>query len=239
MKKRIFYLLVLFLLVLSACGRRSAVVYRASSETRQEETAEETDRKNEETEEKAESEGTEETAEKTEEISAVTEEKTTSVYVDISGAVEHPGVYQMAAGSRIFHVITVAGGFTGQAETRCVNQADLLYDGEMIYIYTREEAEQLGGWMQLNGVGAESISRSTGMGTPAQGGTAVTSDGRVNLNLADKAELMTLSGVGEARADAIIAYRESHGAFSSIEDIMLVSGIKEKMFEQIRDHITV
>ena len=65
------------------------------------------------------------------------------------------------------------------------------------------------------------------------------SDGKININRATKEELMTLPGVGESRADSIIKYREQQGAFQSIEDIMQVSGIKEALFEKIKDLITV
>lgn len=78
--------------------------------------------------------------------------------------------------------------------------------------------------------------------TPQQntGGTEQASgSGKVNLNTAGKEELMTLSGIGESRADAIIAYREANGPFGSIEEIMNIEGIKEKMFEKIRGSIEV
>ena len=64
-------------------------------------------------------------------------------------------------------------------------------------------------------------------------------DGKVNLNLASKEELMTLPGVGEAKADLIIQYREEHGRFQNIEDVMNISGIKEGLFAKIKDNITV
>ena len=78
--------------------------------------------------------------------------------------------------------------------------------------------------------------------TPQQntGGTEQASgSGKVNLNTAGKEELMTLSGIGESRADAIIAYREANGPFGSVEEIMNIEGIKEKMFEKIRGSIEV
>ena len=63
--------------------------------------------------------------------------------------------------------------------------------------------------------------------------------GKINLNMATKEELMTIPGVGEAKANQIISYREKNGSFSCIEDIMSISGIKEGLFEKIREYITV
>ncbi|MDO4489595.1 MAG: helix-hairpin-helix domain-containing protein [Lachnospiraceae bacterium] len=159
-----------------------------------------------------------------------------SLYVDVSGEVLQPGVYELSEGDRVFHAIRAAGGFTEQAETRSLNQAELLWDGEKIIVYSREEAQQKGGWIQLSESGTEqkgSGSQRTGDGAVSPG------DGRINLNRADKEELMTLPGVGESRAEAILSYRETQGAFSSIEEIMQIPGIKEKLFEQIRDKITI
>lgn len=227
MKRNIICLLVLFLLSLSACSRRGGVEYQAFAESLSE-NKEETGQDAEE-EPASVSDNEEEPEEESQEVREI------SLFVDISGEVARPGVYELPVGNRVFHAIVAAGGFTDRAETRCVNQADQLFDGEKSYIYSREEAEQLGGWMQLTGSGGTVLHNSS----PQTGSDAGSSDGKVNLNLADKSLLMTLPGVGEARAEAIIAYRESNGAFSTIEDIMNITGIKEKLFEQIRDKITV
>ncbi len=215
---------ILFLAVLSGCTGRSSVEYRAFSQSVSAESEAETEQKETETAEEAEAQG----EEPAEEIRPV------SLYVDVAGAVQKPGVYELAEGSRVFQAVEAAGGFSGNAELRCINQADLLRDGEKIYVYSREEAEQLGGWMQLSGGGQAGQQSGALQSEGSAGG-----DGRVNINQADKNQLMTLTGVGEARADAIIAYRETNGTFSSVEDIMKVSGIKEKLFEQIKDRITV
>lgn len=238
MKKRICYVLILLLLQLSACARRGDVVYEAMQEASSELMEEQTEQ------EEAETGAAAETAEQvTENEKQKTAEKTVEepgvIFVDISGAVQRAGVYELPEGSRMFQAIEAAGGFTEAAETRCVNQADALADGVKIYIYTREEAEALGGWMQLTGLAAGSPAQGGTASSSAAGSTGVGADGKVNLNRAGKTELMTLPGVGEARADAIITWRETQGAFSKIEDIMKVSGIKEKLFEQICDKITV
>lgn len=254
MKKRMMVgLLLLLMLTCSACTGRRSVVYETISESVTEssklasdsEETEPTDSKKEE-DHPAETDSCKaEKAEQTQE-----KEKVESLYVDLCGEVKNPGVYELPVGNRIFHAIKAAGGFTDQAETRCVNQAEALYDGEKITIYSRKEAEEMGGWKQLTGItgnlaSADNTGNSVGagngsaVGAPANGSAGTDDTGKINLNQADKNLLMTLSGVGEAKAEAIISYREKNGAFSAVEDVMQVTGIKEKLFEQIRDKITV
>ena len=147
-------------------------------------------------------------------------------YVHVTGAVAHPGVYQLPAGSRVYQAIEMAGGLTEQASEREINLAEGVTDGQKLYIYTREESEALvssGGGGLVGDIGAEN------------GGT----DARVNINTADKEELMTLAGIGESKAEAIIAYREENGGFSSPEDIKNISGIKDGVYSKIKDSICV
>lgn len=142
-------------------------------------------------------------------------------YVHICGEVASPGVYELEEGSRIFQAVAVAGGFTENAAADSLNMAEPVKDGMKIQVPDKEEAKKL-----LD----QALSSGTG-----------SSEGRrkVNLNTADKGQLMTLRGVGEAKADDIIRYRESHGGFQKIEDIMKISGIKEAAFQKIKDDITV
>ena len=142
-------------------------------------------------------------------------------YVYICGAVVRPGVYALPEGSRIYEGIEAAGGMTEEADDTLVNQAELVTDGMMIRIYTETEAESLSGALD----GALSGKEYT--------------DGRVDINSAGVAELMTLPGIGSAKAEAIVAYREEYGTFLSIEDLMNIPGIKEGVFRQIREHIKV
>ena len=150
-------------------------------------------------------------------------EETVQVY--ICGAVVSPGVYTLPGGSRVVQAVEAAGGFLPDAEEKILNLARKIEDGEQITVWTREEAEN----MEIT----ETPQQNTG-GTEQASGS-----GKVNLNTAGKEELMTLSGIGESRADAIIAYREANGPFGSIEEIMNIEGIKEKMFEKIRGSIEV
>ena len=150
-------------------------------------------------------------------------EETVQVY--ICGAVASPGVYTLPGGSRVVQAVEAAGGFLPDAEEKILNLARKIEDGEQITVWTREEAENM--------ESTETPQQNTG-GTEQASGS-----GKVNLNTAGKEELMTLSGIGESRADAIIAYREANGPFGSVEEIMNIEGIKEKMFEKIRGSIEV
>jgi competence protein ComEA len=125
-------------------------------------------------------------------------------------------------------VVEAAGGLREDAAEESVNQARQIEDGEMIRILTQEEAAQAGD--EEAGEGAENDVKAE---------TANDSDGRIDLNLATVAELMTLPGIGQAKADSIVRYREKNGAFSSIEEIKQVEGIKEGVYNRIKDNIKV
>lgn len=148
------------------------------------------------------------------------------LYVHIVGAVDRPGIYILPVGSRVYEGIEMAGGFLDGAAVEYINQADYLKDTQQIIVPTVEEVEQ-------------------GMATPnlketQQIGTAPPSlSGKVNLNSATQEELMTLSGIGLAKAQAILTYRGEIGKFEKIEDIMNIEGIKEGVFNKIKDKITV
>lgn len=157
-------------------------------------------------------------------------------YVYLCGAVECPGVYGIHEGMRIFEVLELAGGMTGEADPDWINQAQTVSDGQMLRIYTREETEL----MRSSGMTAGTGQDGTMAGTAGDGAAAVSgSDEKVNINTAAREELMTLPGIGEAKADAILRYRQEHGAFGSIEEICQISGIKEAVFSNIKDRITV
>ncbi|MBQ4417944.1 MAG: helix-hairpin-helix domain-containing protein [Butyrivibrio sp.] len=155
------------------------------------------------------------------------------IVVHVCGAVEQEGVYRLEAGARVVDAVTMAGGFSPDADRSYVNQAAFLTDGMRLKIPTGEEtasgAEQAAGNPMSDELQPEAVTILQTEGAPHQ----------VNINTATAAELCTLNGVGEARAADIIRYRETHGAFTRIEDLMKVTGIKEKLFEKIRDAITV
>lgn len=159
------------------------------------------------------------------------------IYVDVCGAVANPGVFELAAGSRVFQAIEAAGGYLPEAVENCVNRAGVLTDGQQLYILTREEMEQQG-MSQAELANASNVSCS-GNSRNTEAVSSGQQDNRININTADEAQLTTLTGIGATRAQAIIAYREENGPFAVIEDIMNVQGIKEGTFAKIKDEIVV
>lgn len=137
------------------------------------------------------------------------------LYIYVCGAVNNPGVVVLPQGSRCNDALEAAGGFLETAAREAVNLAELLTDGEQIYFPTQEEYEA-----EQKAVESEQA-------------------GRININEAGQEILCTLPGIGEAKAKAIIAYREENGKFVKTEDIMQVPGIKKSAYNQICDLITV
>lgn len=137
-------------------------------------------------------------------------------FVQVAGAVNSPGVYQVSPESRVYEVIDMAGGMAPDADERNLNQAEKIHDGQKIYVYSVEETVDA----------AETDEGSRG-------------DGLININTASKEELMTLPGIGESKADDIISYRESHGQFTDVTDIMNIPGIKEGIYNKISEKIKV
>ena len=162
------------------------------------------------------------------------------IYVDVCGAVANPGVFQLAAGSRVFQAIEAAGGYLPEAALTCVNRAGVLTDGQQLYILTQEEMERQGlDPAEMSGASDGQMNGSAGTGQNTGMTAQVQQDNRININTADEAQLITLTGIGATRAQAIIAYREENGPFAAIEDIMNVQGIKEGTFAKIKDEIVV
>ena len=162
------------------------------------------------------------------------------IYVDVCGAVANPGVFQLAAGSRVFQAIEAAGGYLPEAALTCVNRAGVLTAGQQLYILTQEEMERQGlDPAEMSGASDGQMNGSAGTGQNTGMTAQVQQDNRININTADEAQLTTLTGIGATRAQAIIAYREENGPFAAIEDIMNVQGIKEGTFAKIKDEIVV
>ena len=142
-------------------------------------------------------------------------------YVDISGEVNNPGVYKVSSDTRLFQVIEMAGGLTEKADPNSLNRAERVSDGQKIIV--RAYGEE----------GESTVSSSY------EGSEESSAGGRVNINLADLSELQTLPGIGPAKAQSIISYREQNGYYTAIEEIMYVDGIGEKTFASIKDMISV
>ncbi|GAA4064849.1 hypothetical protein GCM10023065_15520 [Microbacterium laevaniformans] len=136
-----------------------------------------------------------------------------ALYVHVSGAVERPGLYRLDGGARVVDVVSAAGGFTDTADRTAVNLARPLVDGEQVQV--------------------PEVGEAPSTGAPVSG------DGRVNLNTADVAALDALPRVGPAIAERIIAWREENGGFTSVDDLLSVPGIGEKMLAGLRDLVTV
>ena len=162
------------------------------------------------------------------------------IYVDVCGAVANPGVFQLAAGSRVFQAIEAAGGYLPEAALTCVNRAGVLTDGQQLYILTQEEMERQGlDPAEMSGASDGQMNGSAGTGQNTGIAAQAQQDNRININTADETQLTTLTGIGATRAQAIIAYRQENGPFAAIEEIMNVQGIKEGTFAKIKDEIVV
>ena len=174
------------------------------------------------------------------EINSTGETQPEMIYVDVCGAVANPGVFQLAAGSRVFQAIEAAGGYLPEAVQNCVNRAGVLTDGQQLYILTQEEMEQQGlDPAEMSGASDGQMNGSAGTGQNTGIAAQAQQDNRININTADETQLTTLTGIGATRAQAIIAYRQENGPFAAIEEIMNVQGIKEGTFAKIKDEIVV
>ena len=174
------------------------------------------------------------------ELSDASSEEAKTLVVHICGAVSAPGVYELPAGSRIIDAVEAGGGFLPEAEEACCNLAEEIVDGCQIYIMTKSESCADGQTEKKAGIqtSPDSDMQTTDRNVRSNSAPAL-ENGLVNLNTADIAALTTLPGIGESRAKAIISYREQHGAFAQIEDIMKISGIKQAAISKIKDKITV
>ena len=174
------------------------------------------------------------------ELSDASSEEAKTLVVHICGAVSAPGVYELPAGSRIIDAVEAGGGFLPEADEACCNLAEEIVDGCQIYIMTKSESCADGQTEKKAGIqtSPDGDMQTTDRNVRSNNAPAL-ENGLVNLNTADVAALMTLPGIGESRAKAIISYREQHGAFAQIEDIMKISGIKQAAFSKIKDKITV
>lgn len=151
---------------------------------------------------------------KSSETSKEEEENNTSIGIYICGEVKKPGVYELKPGSRVTNAIDAAGGITRKASLNSINLAEYIEDGQKITIPSKAEEKK-----------REEQQKETGQAL-------------VNINEAAIADFMTLPGIGESKANDIIAYRQEHGNFGAITDIMNVAGIKEGIFNRIKDKIT-
>jgi len=152
------------------------------------------------------------------------------VMVHIVGAVRYPGVFEVPYGSRINDILQLAGGYSEDANQGQINLSAFVQDAMQI---------------RIPAIGEE-IQEPTVAGQPAsqnqpaqQAQQSINADGLININLASLSELQTLQGIGPVLAQNIIDYRETHGGFNNIEDLLNVNRIGPATFDNIRDRITV
>lgn len=137
------------------------------------------------------------------------------IFVYICGEISEAGVYELESGSRLYELIELAGGITDKASAEGLNLAEVLCDSQMVRIPSADECQEF------------------------YSDSEISDSGLVDINTADEEELMTLPGIGSVKAEAIISYRKKNGRFSATEDIMKIPGIKESLYEKIKDLITV
>ena len=165
--------------------------------------------------------------------------------VDIKGAIQNPGVYQLNVGKRVIDVINLAGGLKENANTINLNLSKKITDEMYIIVYTNEELESyLKKENNASCVSLECICPNeenkaciTSKDSIIKKTNDIKQDVKISINNASKEELMTLTGIGEAKADNIINYRNENGLFNKIEDIKNVAGISDKIFEKIKNDI--
>ena len=139
------------------------------------------------------------------------------IFVDVKGAVKHPGVFETTKDKRVKDLIEEAGGLLDDADTSTLNLSQKVKDQMVIYVLKHGEKPK-------------QISDS---------GTSSSSGDVININTANLEQLMKISGVGKTKAEAIISYREKNGDFKKKEDITKVRGIGKATFEKIKDKIEV
>lgn len=144
------------------------------------------------------------------------------LYVHVLGAVEKPGLYVLAIDARIVDALAAAGGTTEEADLAAINLARIVTDGEQVVVPV---------------VGA--TVPEPGSGTAPGSGSTAPGDDRIDLNSADQAALETLPRIGPALAERIISWRDENGRFQTVDDLLAVPGIGEKLLEGLRDGVRV
>ena len=166
--------------------------------------------------------------------------------VDIKGEVHLPGIYSMKSTSRVIDVIEEAGGLTENADTTVINLSKKIKDEMVIIVYSREqvlnfiETKKEEEYLQNKCIQKDenSLINDACISNDTSNSNSV-SNGKININVATKDELMTLNGIGESKAKDIISYREKNGNFKTIDEIKNVPGIGDTIYASIKENITV
>ena len=179
--------------------------------------------------------------EKTEEKNEQTKE--TKILVDVKGEINTPGVYELTSNNTVMDAINKAGGLTKQSDTSNINLSKKLEDEMVIIVYSKSEIKNMQEEDKIkcppcNNACVTEDDEKAKLDTDKNESTD-TPSGKVNINTASSETLQTLDGIGEAKAKAIIEYRDKNGDFKNIEDIKNVSGIGDSIYEKIKNNITV
>ena len=169
------------------------------------------------------------------------------IKVDIKGAVKKEGVYELEEGSRVSDLVKVAGGLKSNASTKYLNLSKKLEDEMVIKVYTNNQIKNMNvTYNVVEECKCPSVDISSCAGASVIGkGESANSDsdkvvtGKISINNASKEDLMTLNGIGESKAEAIIEYRNKNNGFKTLEELMNVSGIGESAYNKIKDNITL
>lgn len=143
--------------------------------------------------------------------------------IDIKGEVNKPGTYEMNENDRIIDAIKISGGITDKADTSNINLSEKLKDEMLIIIPSLEEKKDI----------VEETKKSNTITTKE------IKDSKISINTASISELMKINGIGQAKAQAIVDYRNTNGLFKDIKDITKVSGIGNSTFEKIKEYIKI
>lgn len=176
------------------------------------------------------------------------------IKVDVKGAIKKAGVYELSNDDRVIDAINLAGGLKSNASTKYLNLSKKVSDEMIIYVYTTTQVKNMGikeeiktecncPTVDCNSCAGSNIINSSNTndnkGNEANENTNNTKPTKISINKANKEQLMTLNGIGESKAEAIIEYRNTKGKFTKLEDIMNVSGIGESAYSKIKDYITL
>lgn len=169
-------------------------------------------------------------------------EENKKIAVDVKGEIVRPGVYELEEKNNVNDAINMAGGLTEKSDTSNINLSKKLEDEMVIIVYTKQEIYNMKEKEKIkcppcNDACIKESDEKSKIDTKEE--TSITQDEKININTADQNELQELTGIGKAKADSIIEYRNKNGNFKQIEDIKKVEGIGEAAYEKIKDNITV
>ena len=178
----------------------------------------------------------------TKEVREVAKQEEVKLYFDIKGSVKKPGVYEFTQGDRIIDAINKAGGLTKNATTNNLNLSKKLTNEMVIYVFNKNELTTTKAFEQVNNVAeckCETIEVNNCVDKNTTNESTNSETTKININTDSKEKLMTISGIGSSKADAIIEYRTKNGNFKTLEDLKKVSGIGEAAYEKIKDNICI